>query len=544
MFSGLIIFGAFLFLVSCASAKNPEVRFIQMTDTHIITTGSPTPSTYDGRLDNCNSDYLASYSDFYSLYCNTQNYNSTGGSTAPTIGLNQSISIANTYSDVNFTIFTGDIVAQGTLNSNKTDSLNLFTSLADRLNSPYYVLGASIHDEVDRESDLAEYASLFGSMNQNFTIEDNLFIILSQTGSDTELPSVLSYNLTYLNRTLESYKNQNLNLFIFVHIIPVDVFRGFSEANFFNLMGSHNGEFKSMLVIGGHNHANTYYYQNYTHWITTTATMNYPVEFRIFDIYDDHIHIYMSNDTSPEISNTSERLLEKYILENSSTLDGTGDDSVRSNKLTFYGEGYEREINIGTRFINVCDNLTEEGGYYTLNTSVDASSFVTCFNITNNSVTLDLNGYNITGNLSLTNQLIYSRNYDNCTIRNGKMYYTNNVGTEAAVYLENGDNHIIKNISIYQTGRGFFVHNSSNNYFEDIIIYNSSNSGIQNGALMLKGSNNNTLNRGNFTLAAKNLIRLVFDDSGSSNNIFRDLVLADSEAVSDDIKSGGGGQYK
>ena len=37
--------------------------------------------------------------------------------------------------------------------------------------------------------------------------------------------------------------------------------------------------------------------------------MNYPTEFRIIDIFDDHIHMYMSNITSPDVNTASKDLL-------------------------------------------------------------------------------------------------------------------------------------------------------------------------------------------------------------------------------------------
>jgi parallel beta-helix repeat protein len=214
----------------------------------------------------------------------------------------------------------------------------------------------------------------------------------------------------------------------------------------------------------------------------------------------------MSNLTSPEISDVSETMLERYI--NTGTLVGGA-----TGKITFYGTDDDREVWIGTRFIDSCQDLTEEGGYYTLNQSIETSA-ATCFNTTNNSITLDLNNYNITGNISSTIYAVYSNGSKNVTIKNGGIY---NINT-TAIYAENGDSLTIKNVRIHNSGKGIFLLNSSSNRLEDLIIYNSTETSAQNGALTFKNSKNNTVENFNFTLGARNLLRFVADSGGSSSN--------------------------
>ena len=320
------------------SGEQPLVKFIHMTDTHIIDGGSPTSSAKDGRTDNCGTlkflgllDGTLGYPNHYATYCGS---NPTGPSTAPEIALTDAITLANTISNVNFNIFTGDLVAEKLFTADKTSSLNTFKSLTDTLDSSQYFLGGFYHDYLIDGSKWDIYETQFSQpMNHDFVLQDSLFIILS------EYNDARDYDLTFLENKLEIYKNQNKNVFIFVHEPPVAGFRTYDSLDFQEIVEAHKDDYTAVVVMGGHNHANQYIVKNGIHYITTTATMNYPTEFRIIEIGENAIYMYMSDIFSPEINQVSEDLGDYYINE----LDGYFGGAT---KETFVGTEEDRVIYI------------------------------------------------------------------------------------------------------------------------------------------------------------------------------------------------------
>jgi hypothetical protein len=304
-------------------------RFIHMTDTHIITDGNPNPGANDGRTDWC--IYPPTFPEFYALYCNTTNYGSNGGSTLPTIAMMDAVDMINGL-DAEFTVITGDLVAQGPFDSNKTDSVDKLKEIVTGLESDYYAIAhGNFHDNASNNDSADYYENAFGDLIWNFTGGDNLFI-----GLTNNLRGASAYATTFLNQTLYAYANQNMSAFVFMHRLP-------TSGDIVGLMDNYSGSYKSSVAMGGHWHRNDYDFYNNTHWIDTTAIMNYPTEFRIVDIYQDRIEIYMSDIVSIEVNNVSETKVEYYI--NNSMLDRAdppdtkeglaGNESERSINITF-----------------------------------------------------------------------------------------------------------------------------------------------------------------------------------------------------------------
>jgi parallel beta-helix repeat protein len=124
----------------------------------------------------------------------------------------------------------------------------------------------------------------------------------------------------------------------------------------------------------------------------------------------------------------------------------------------------------------------EEGKTYCLNQSISTTS--TCMQFTNNSVILDCQGYNITGDKSGVDSGIHISGYNNITVKNcgiNNFYYGVHMSSASNNSLINS---IIYNSSIY----GVFLSNSDYNNLINNTVYNTTN-----GISMNSGSDNNLI---------------------------------------------------
>ena len=411
---GVLFLLAFLFILILVnvSAKTPELTFIQATDTHIVYNSSASPYLFDGRTDAC--DAISILTDGYDTYC------SQGWSIAPQLALNSTVDLINSqYPTANFTIFTGDLIAQEDFDDYKIEAMNIFKSIIDRLTTDFYYVGASHHDQVYTESSADMYESnLSQTLNYNFTIGDNLFIITS------EVVDQIHYNYTFLNNTINAYNDGTYSLFVFGHEAPVAGDRTHVQEEATDILEANKNNFKSIVWTGGHNHANRLYVKEGIPYFTTIATMLAGGQLRSFEIFDDHIRVSLSDIVDEGVSNFSKAYKEDIY--------GTG-ILGRNQPYQIY---YEDEINplynlstglgdevyyIPTRFIDTCQNLTEFEGYYALNQSIDASGIARCIDIQNDSITLDLNDFSIDGDTSVSDTIINADGVNNLTIKNGNI---------------------------------------------------------------------------------------------------------------------------
>ncbi len=297
----------------------PIYTFIQATDTHIHVGGNPLPSAADGRTDNCiRGLQIPQFPDLYDQYCEEDR-----GSKLPTIAWTAAVEKINNLPGVDFTVITGDIVAQASLDGNKTNSLDKFKEISDNLDREYYVVGAYFHDAVQFDENENAFVERFGPLNWNFTKGNNLFVGVSQDYYFRD-----DKNLTDLKNLLDDYKDDEMTLFVFSHFLGGYTDNGEVEIKMSGEIedigeilenyskGDYPNNFKKIIVIQGHFHSNMYSTKNGVHYIHTTSTMNYPTEFRIFDIYQDKVEVRMSDIISPEVNAASEEMVDWYIENN------------------------------------------------------------------------------------------------------------------------------------------------------------------------------------------------------------------------------------
>ena len=130
--------------------------------------------------------------------------------------------------------------------------------------------------------------------------------------------------------------------------------------------------------------------------------------------------------------------------------------------------------------VSSCANLTLANTEYQLTDNVVATD--TCFSIKAHNVTIDLGGFNVTGDDGKDEYGVYANIYKNATVKNGKIfdfYY--------GVFLWSNQGNHLENITTSSNNHsGVFISVSSNNTIKNI----TSNLNRLRGVILLFGSNN------------------------------------------------------
>jgi hypothetical protein len=203
-----------------------------------------------------------------------------------------------------------------------------------------------------------------------------------------------------------------------------------------------------------------------------------------------------------------------------------------------------------------CNNLTTPGETYTLDN--DVSSNGTCFNILNNSITLDCAGHSINYSISGVSRAygVNVTNYNNSVVQNCFIYEGNGTNSNSnAIYLFDSENHLVTNTTIVTLGtyaRGVYGYWSSVNVsFSNISTFGSSYApGILvdtdfgtflNNTITTNGTNSNGIRlsyptysnlSGNiFNTTSANAIYLNHDTLGVRNNYIDNTNLQQGEQI-------------
>jgi len=176
----------------------------------------------------------------------------------------------------------------------------------------------------------------------------------------------------------------------------------------------------------------------------------------------------------------------------------------------------KNSTNLNSTSTDYCMDLFSANTTYTLERSINtATPFLTagnCFNILANNITLEMNGFNITGDLgsfSENDRGINMEGYNQITIQNGGI-----INFTTGIYL-NSNNSILRNLTVDLTYLFGITGSTSNSVLEDLTISGSSH-GFKGffGGLYIEGGSNNTLTNIN-----------------SSNNIGQGIQLASSNDI-------------
>jgi len=157
-------------------------------------------------------------------------------------------------------------------------------------------------------------------------------------------------------------------------------------------------------------------------------------------------------------------------------------------------------------YLDSCGTLDEAGEYYQLNKSITTTE--ACFVIEADEIILDLGGYSITGDGSLSDYGVYINGHNDIIIKNGKIY-----GFMDGVYLSSSSGNTITDITANSNmGTGIRLALSSNN---NQLTGNTADSNFAGISLVSSSGNNqmtgNTVN--------SNSIYGIFIDSSNNNQL-------------------------
>jgi hypothetical protein len=353
------------FALTNESKQSYFLRFVQVADAHILV--SPVnPMNPDGR--SASSNAILTYvpecedsdQDGFPDNANACPWinGTSGASLATLIALEKAIPMINNYSP-NFTIFAGDNIAENQRHCSENPSANLralelLNRTISKLDNDYYLIAAGKHDNYNNYFCKTHHEQVFGdkAKDWNFTIEDNLFIGLFEIEDgpiNQSVPTV--FNITFLDETLNFYKDKNMKVFINFHT-PLECYdewlggdvRCRPEDAINDTVRAYKGKYKAIIAFSGHDHANVWDKTDAgdgIYHISTTSLMNYPTEFRIVDVTSDTINFFMSGSVDEGVDYASKTIMENY--RNSSG------DLAGWNPMTSYGEEWERNIFIDLR---------------------------------------------------------------------------------------------------------------------------------------------------------------------------------------------------
>jgi hypothetical protein len=184
-------------------------------------------------------------------------------------------------------------------------------------------------------------------------------------------------------------------------------------------------------------------------------------------------------------------------------------------------------ISISYSYTNISScgqSLNIQGEEYRLNQSIVSLSGH-CLTFTANDITLDCQGYTITGNYSDSSSSgIYTNNRDNLTIRNCNIQ---EFGSGMYIYSTSGST-FTNIVSTNNSCVGFSIESSSNNVFTSLTTRYNSNLSLgcdKVGIIIIFGSNNNTFSS---ITSSENNNYGIWITSNSNSNSFNSITVNDN----------------
>ncbi len=264
-----IIFTALsIFILFCNHALAEQLKFVQVTDVHLSTTGS------DSRGRNIGESQQI---------------------------LKSAIESINKLSDINFVAFSGD-----NIDSAEENNLIQFLETVKNLNKTYYI-GIGNHDVFSSGLNKSKYLKIVKQYNKNQKTNDSNyyffpnkdFIVIFMDGVIQMIPSAHGcYNereLEWLNEVLTKYSNKKA--IIIQHFPLVEPTENRSHRlrrpeGYKNLLTNHKN---IIAIISGHYHYAKITYQDAIWHISSPALVQYPHEYRIIEINYDSNSIFNEN---------------------------------------------------------------------------------------------------------------------------------------------------------------------------------------------------------------------------------------------------------
>jgi 3',5'-cyclic AMP phosphodiesterase CpdA len=243
----------FCFLLSVSGAYANNIKFVQITDTHV-----------------------SAQSDFSQKV------------------LEYAIKDINSQTGISFVVFTGDNIA-----SPSPENLRAFNSIIKKLKVPYYIVIGN-HDvykqkQMSKEQYfeiLREGKPFMHQRSANYKFHKNGFIFLTVDGAKEVIPGSIGYyregTLGWLDKTLS--KNKKKSVVIFQHF-PVEypkeaenklkTHRTYKIEEYQQILSNHHNV---LAILSGHFHINDEIMKDGVYHISTPALLNVPYSYKIIDI--------------------------------------------------------------------------------------------------------------------------------------------------------------------------------------------------------------------------------------------------------------------
>lgn len=245
----------FFLIVNAANAS--EIKFIQITDSHF----SSTPQG-------------ASQRDVE----NSQKY------------LEKTIKDINSLKNVDFVVFTGDNIDQP-----NPDELKKFLKIANRLNTPYYIVignhevfKSQNFDKKKYMEVVSKYSKNCRTKNANYVFKDKGVVFLVVDGAKEVIPGPAGYykkdTLKWLDKELTKYKHSKVVILQHFPLVAPYYNRShttYDTEDYFTLLKKHPNV---IAIFSGHYHANGETMQDGIYHVSTPALVEPPHDYKIVEI--------------------------------------------------------------------------------------------------------------------------------------------------------------------------------------------------------------------------------------------------------------------
>ncbi len=204
--------------------------------------------------------------------------------------LEETVKKINEQKDISFVIFTGD-----NINRPKRENLVNFTRIANKLETPYYVVFGD-HDvyknggmsKVDYLKIIKDNNFGFKQKTANYVIKKRGFVFLIVDGAKEVIPGAIGYykesTLKWVDTQLTKYKKRPV---VIVQHFPLvepkerKSHRVHEPEKYFEILNKHKNV---IAIVSGHYHTNGETMQNGVYHISTPSLLMSPNYYKVIDI--------------------------------------------------------------------------------------------------------------------------------------------------------------------------------------------------------------------------------------------------------------------
>lgn len=251
----ILLFLGFIFLITGLNmqALAENIKFVQITDTHLAASNPYTIRVLKNAIDDINAQ-----------------------------------------PEISFVVFTGDNIA-----SPKEENLRAFLKTLKKLKVPYYI--ALGNEDVYKANGLSkvryyeimrEFSIFRAQKSPNYVFKKNGFVFVIVDGAKEVVPGTIGYyrqdTLDWLDKTLTKYKRKDVVIFQhFPVVYPKDsesrvkTHKTYKVEDYREVLAKHTNV---LAVVTGHFHVNDESMSNGVYYINSPSMLTLPQSYKIIDI--------------------------------------------------------------------------------------------------------------------------------------------------------------------------------------------------------------------------------------------------------------------